>query len=166
MTHANVTQEARDSEETCSIARALTVVGEHWTLLIVREAALQHVTRFADFRDRLGIAPDILTLRLGTLVAEGVMEKRPYRQPGARTRFSYHLTPAGEQLRLILAALQQWGDDNRPPATGPSTLRRSVGDDRPVRVAFVDDTDAVVPADRVHFLTAAPSRRIGDQTAR
>lgn len=81
------------------------------------------------------------------------MEKRPYREPGARTRFSYHLTPAGEQLRLVLAALQQWGDENRPPSTGPAILRRSAEGERPVRVAFVEGTDAAIPADKVHFLT-------------
>ncbi|MFD8424532.1 winged helix-turn-helix transcriptional regulator [Streptomyces sp. NPDC059466] len=149
-------QQESDREEACSIARSLEVVGDRWTMLILREAALQDVTRFADFRSHLGIAPDVLTLRLGTLVEGGVMEKRPYREPGARTRFSYHLTPAGEQLRLVLAALQQWGDENRPPSTGPSTLRRSAHGDRPVRVAFVDDTDAVVAAADVNFLTTVP----------
>jgi DNA-binding HxlR family transcriptional regulator len=148
---ANIT---RKEEPVCSIARALEVVGDRWTLLILREAALQEVTRFADFRDHLGIAPDILTSRLGILVDEGVMEKRPYREPGARTRYSYHLTSAGEQLRLVLAALQQWGDENRPRAGGPSTLRRSANRRRPVRVAFVDDTDVVVPAGSVTFTPA------------
>jgi DNA-binding HxlR family transcriptional regulator len=148
---ANIT---RKEESVCSIARALEVVGDRWTLLILREAALYEVTRFADFRDRLGIAPDILTSRLGILVDEGVMQKRPYREPGARTRYSYHLTSAGEQLRLVLAALQQWGDDNRPPAGGPSTLRRSADRTRPVRVAFVDDTDVVIPEGSVIFTPA------------
>jgi DNA-binding HxlR family transcriptional regulator len=145
----------RKTEEVCSIARTLEVVGDRWTLLILREAALYDVTRFAGFRERLGIAPDMLSNRLGTLVNAGVMEKQPYREPGARTRYSYHLTPAGEQLLLVLAALQQWGDENRPPTSGPSTLRRSADRGRPVRVAFVDDTDVVVPAANVVFSPAA-----------
>jgi DNA-binding HxlR family transcriptional regulator len=95
---------------------------------------LPGATRFADFRNDLGIAADILTSRLADLVDEGLMEKRPYREPGARMRYSYHLTPAGEQLRLVLAALQQWGDENRPPIGGPSTLRRSADRGRPVSV--------------------------------
>ncbi|ETK33600.1 winged helix-turn-helix transcriptional regulator [Microbispora sp. ATCC PTA-5024] len=141
----------REAEELCSIARTLEIVGDMWTLLIIREAALRGVTRFADFRAGLGIAPDLLSARLASLVDAGVMEKRPYREPGARTRDSYHLTPAGEDLRLVLAALQQWGDDNRPPSVGPTILRRSAGPGRPVRVAFVDDTDAVVAPDDVRF---------------
>jgi DNA-binding HxlR family transcriptional regulator len=148
-------------EPVCSIERALDVVGDKWTLLILREAALREVTRFADFRQRLGVAPDILTSRLATLVDQGVMVKRPYQEPGSRTRFSYHLTPAGEQLRLVLAALQQWGDDNRPLDLGPSYLRRSAEFDRPVRVAFVDDQDAVVPPEDVDFTMADWVRRTG-----
>lgn len=93
----------------------------------------------------------MLSNRLNILVDADVMEKQPYREPGARTRYSYHLTPAGEQLLLVLAALQQWGDENRPPTSGPSVLRRSADHGRPVRVAFVDDTDAVIPADGVVF---------------
>jgi DNA-binding HxlR family transcriptional regulator len=123
-----------EEEPLCSIERALQVVGDRWTLLILREALLQGATRFADFRNDLGIAADILTSRLADLVDEGLMEKRPYREPGARMRYSYHLTPAGEQLRLVLAALQQWGDENRPPVGGPSTLRRSADRGRPVSV--------------------------------
>lgn len=143
---------AENSPETCSIARALEVVGDKWTLLILREALLFEVTRFADLRDRLGIAPNLLSQRLAALVDGGVMEKHPYREPGSRTRFSYHLTPAGEDLRLVLSALQQWGDENRPLPEGPSCLRRSVAEGRPVRVDFVDDADTVVPVDEVDFI--------------
>jgi DNA-binding HxlR family transcriptional regulator len=139
-------------QTTCSIARALEVVGDRWTLLILREAVLSDVTRFADFRDRLGIAPHLLSHRLGALVDTGVMEKHPYREPGSRTRFSYHLTPAGEQLRLLLGALQQWGDENRPVPAGPTCLRRSAHQGRPVRLAFVDDADTVIPPNEVGFV--------------
>ncbi|MET9877115.1 helix-turn-helix domain-containing protein [Actinacidiphila glaucinigra] len=142
-------------ETVCSIARTLEVVGDKWTLLVLREAALRGVTRFADFRRELGIAPDLLTGRLGSLVDEGIMEKRPYREPGSRTRYSYHLTPAGEELRLILAALQQWGDAHRTPARGPAHLRRSAAGGRPVSVAFVDDAGTVLPVTDVEF---APSQ--------
>jgi DNA-binding HxlR family transcriptional regulator len=154
MSAVNVNHKA---EEMCSIARTLEIVGDKWTFLILREAALRKVTRFADFRDGLRIAPDVLSNRLNILVDAEVMEKQPYREPGTRTRYSYHLTPAGEQLLLVLAALQQWGDENRPPTSGPSTLRRSADHGRPVRVAFVDDTDAVIPAGSVLFTPAAPA---------
>jgi DNA-binding HxlR family transcriptional regulator len=143
-----------DTEEFCSIARALDVLGDRWTLLVLREADLNGVTRFADFRSRLGIATDVLASRLGALVEAGVMEKRPYQETGARTRYGYHLTPAGEKLRVVLGALQQWGDEHRPPSVGPTVARRSPHD-RPLRVAFVDDGDAVVPLADVRFTRTA-----------
>jgi DNA-binding HxlR family transcriptional regulator len=149
-----MTKVSQGEESLCSIERALQVVGDRWTLLILREALLQGTTRFADFRNDLGIAADILTSRLADLVDEGLMEKKPYREPGTRMRYSYHLTPAGEQLRLVLAALQQWGDENRPPADGPSTLRRSADRGRPVSVRFVDDVGTVIPPSSVLFTPA------------
>ena len=132
----------RESTSPCSIARCLDVLGERWTFLIVREA-LSGVTRFADFRAALGVAPDVLTERLATLVDAGVMERRPYQDPGARVRDGYHLTPAGLELKIVLAALQQWGDSHRPYELGPTVIRRAP-DDRAVRVAFVDEADVVV----------------------
>ena len=148
----------RQSTSPCSIARCLDVLGERWTFLIVREA-LSGVTRFADFRAALGIAPDVLTERLSTLVAAGVLDKQPYQDPGARVRYGYHLTAAGLELKVILAALQQWGDDHRPYELGPTVIRRAT-DDRPVRVAFVDDADVVVADADVAMIrtTAYPTR--------
>jgi len=134
---------------TCSIARSLEVLGEKWTFLVIRDA-LAGVTRFADFRASLGIAPDILTSRLGTLVAAGVLEKVPYQEPGSRQRHEYHLTAAGQDLRVVLGALQQWGDTHRPGDEGPAVVRRSTGG-RPLAVAFVDDRDRPVPLDDVRF---------------
>jgi DNA-binding HxlR family transcriptional regulator len=142
------------TETPCSIARTLEVVGERWTFLILREA-LDGVTRFAEFRDRLKIAPDVLSDRLTTLVGAGVLEKQPYREPGSRARFSYHLTPAGVDLRLALGALQQWGDAHRPREAGPTVVRRTVDEDRPVHIAFVDDTGAALAPDRVKFVRTA-----------
>ena len=76
---------AKNPEEACSIARTLGVVGERWTFLILREAFLG-ATRFAEFRDRLGVAPDVLSDRLATLVEYGVMAREPYREPARSKR--------------------------------------------------------------------------------
>jgi DNA-binding HxlR family transcriptional regulator len=138
------------TQQTCSIARSLEVLGERWTFLILREA-LSGTSRFADFRAALGVAPDVLSDRLATLVASGVLEKRPYREPGARARDSYHLTQAGRELQVVLAALQQWGDEHRPYEPGPTVLRRTP-DGRPVHVGFVDDEGREVPMDEVRFV--------------
>src|SRR6266516_5933377 len=126
------------SNTTCSIARSLDVLGERWTFLVLREA-FSGVTRFADFRAVLGVAPDVLSDRLSTLVEAGVLTRQPYREPGSRSRFSYHLTPAGRELLVVLGALQQWGDEHLPPPGGPTIVRRNRRSGRPLRVDFVDD---------------------------
>ena len=134
-------------ESACSIARSLGVLGERWTFLILREAFLG-ATKFAEFRDRLGVAPDVLSDRLSTLVEYGVMERERYQEPGARPRFAYRLTPAGTELRVVLGALQQWGDKYLPPPERPSVLRQVRGTDLPVHVGYVDDQgNEVAPAD-------------------
>jgi DNA-binding HxlR family transcriptional regulator len=140
-------------ETPCSIARTLEVLGERWTFLVVRDA-LAGTTRFADFRATLGVAPDILTNRLNTLVEVGVLERRPYQEEGKRARQDYHVTAAGRELLVILGALQQWGDQHRPYSKGPTIVRRSTGD-RPLRVAFVDDDGHEVPLPEVRFLRTA-----------
>jgi DNA-binding HxlR family transcriptional regulator len=134
----------KDLDPTCSIARSLGVLGERWTFLILREAFLG-ATKFAEFRDRLGIAPDVLSDRLSTLVEYGVMEREPYQEPGARPRFAYRLTPAGTELRVVLSALQQWGDEHLPRPEGPSMLRRVRGTDCPVHVGYLNDQGLEVP---------------------
>src|SRR5665213_4220963 len=106
----------------CSIARALGVLGERWTLLILREA-IDGRTRFAEFREALGIASDVLSERLGTLVAYGVMTREPYRDPGHRVRHAYKLTQAGRELHVALGALQMWGDRHLPGDEGPTIQR-------------------------------------------
>lgn len=134
----------------CAIARSLEVLGERWTFLVVREAFLG-TTRFADFRATLGVAPDILTARLATLVEAGVLERVPYQEPGTRQRFEYRLTAAGRELQVVLGALQQWGDEHNPFPPGPTYVRRS-SDGRPLHVAFVDDRGAEVPLSEVRIL--------------
>ncbi|MQY27294.1 putative HTH-type transcriptional regulator [Nocardia sp. RB56] len=107
----------------CSVGRALAVIGERWTLLIVREA-LDGAARFDDFRQRLGIARNLLTTRLDTLVQAGIMERIPYRVLGARLRHEYRLTPRGQDLRPVLVALLQWGDTYLADPEGPSVIVR------------------------------------------
>jgi DNA-binding HxlR family transcriptional regulator len=144
---------AKVPESSCSIARSLGVLGERWTFLILRDAFLG-ATRFAEFRDRLGVAPDVLSDRLATLVAYGVMEREPYQEPGARSRSAYRLTPAGRELQVVLSALQQWGDEHLPRPEGPSMLRRVKGTDGPVHVGYVDERGREVEPANVAMIPA------------
>jgi len=108
---------------TCSIARSLEVVGERWSLLVVREVSLG-VRRFGDIRAATGAPPAVLADRLRTLVALGVLETRPYREPGARTRSEYRLTDAGRELFPVLSALRDWGDRHLAEDAGPPVVLR------------------------------------------
>lgn len=148
------TQRTDLSTLSCSIARSLEVVGARWTLLIMREA-LAGRTRFAEFRDALRMAPDVLSERLATLVEYGVMTKQPYQEPGSRARLRYHLTPAGRDLLVVVGALQQWGDDHLPRPEGPTIERRSHIDNAPLRVAFVDPNGNEVDLDKVDLVRTA-----------
>jgi len=94
-------------EAPCSIARALAVVGERWTLLILREIFFG-VSRFDPLRRRLGISRNVLTARLEHLVSEGVLEKVLYQDRPAR--HEYRLTEKGRDLYPVLLALLGWGD--------------------------------------------------------
>jgi DNA-binding HxlR family transcriptional regulator len=96
-------------------------VGEKWSLLIVRNA-LRGQSTFSEFRSSLGIPTDVLTARLSSLVASGILEKEAYREPGSRERFRYVPTEAGVGLRLVLAAMIQWGDEFEPSPYGPASL--------------------------------------------
>jgi DNA-binding HxlR family transcriptional regulator len=139
------------TEPSCSIARSLGVLGERWTILVLREA-MWGVTRFADFRAALGVAPDVLTDRLATLVEYGVLTRAAYQEPGQRTRSAYELTPAGRELAVVLGALQQWGDDHLPRTDGPTVVRRAHSTGRPVHVGFIDDRRREVALDNVDFV--------------
>lgn len=93
----------------CPIGLALGVVGQTWTLLLVREA-IRGVRRFDEFQSRLGVSRPLLSQRLSMLVEEGILERVPYREPNQRSRHEYHLTPKGEDLYPVMIALRQWGE--------------------------------------------------------
>lgn len=105
--------------EICSAARALEVAGERWSLLILRNAAFAGVTRFTDFQQRLGIAPNVLASRLELFVAEGLMTVAP-----APTGYGeYHLTEKGLDFKPVIIALTEWGDRWAAPEGRPIEYR-------------------------------------------
>ncbi len=143
-------------EPRCQVVRTLDVVGEKWSLLIIRNA-LRGQTRFSQFRDQLGIPSDILTARLATLVSGGILEKRAYRETGSRERFSYHLTEAGHALNVVIAALIQWGDEYNPSPYGQASLVTDGENSEPLQLEFVGATRGAVPTDEVRFLPGPAS---------
>jgi DNA-binding HxlR family transcriptional regulator len=104
----------------CSVAQCLEVVGEWWSMLIVRDAFLG-ITRFDAFQERLGISRNILNQRLGRLVETGILEKRRYSEHPPR--YDYHLTQKGRDLWPVLTAMRQWGDRHAAPDGPPLRVR-------------------------------------------
>jgi DNA-binding HxlR family transcriptional regulator len=105
----------------CSIARTLEVLGERWTLLVVRDALLG-LRRFDDFQHSLGVARNVLTDRLKRLVEAGVLERVPYQE--RPQRFEYRLTAIGRELAVPVIGLMHWGDRHLAEPAGPPRLTR------------------------------------------
>ena len=103
----------------CSVAQCLEVVGEWWSMLIVRDAFLG-VTRFDQFHERLGISRNVLNQRLSHLVTAGVLERTPYST--RPVRHEYRLTRKGRDLWPVLTAMRQWGDTHAAPDGPPLVL--------------------------------------------
>ena len=149
-----------EGQKNGSIARALEVVGERWTLLIIRDVLLGP-RRFVQLQESLGIASNVLTDRLKRLVDEGVLERVLYSD--RPQRYEYQVTKKGLDLNIALAALHQWGDDylsDKPPRL----LRRKV-DKKPIVVAIVPKGTKTLRADEVEAVDgpgatgSAPRRR-------
>jgi DNA-binding HxlR family transcriptional regulator len=145
----------RDYEgQVCSIARALELVGDRWTLLIVRDVALG-LRRFDQLLDSLGIASNVLTDRLNRLVAEGVLERVRYSE--RPERFEYRLTKKGGELRVALLALMQWGD--RHLSEKPPRIARRRSDRSPVSVRLVAGDGAIVAPGDLEVVPGPGARR-------
>lgn len=100
------------SQENCPIARSLEILGDPWTMLVLRQA-FAGVRRFDQFRDQLGVADNVLSKRLAALVDAGLLHRVPY-QDERRTRHEYVLTDAGADTFPVVTALAQWGEKHRP----------------------------------------------------
>jgi DNA-binding HxlR family transcriptional regulator len=136
-----------EGQESCSVARALEIVGERWTWLIIRDAFLG-LTRFAEFQRSLGIARNVLSDRLARLVEEGIFERVPYQE--RPPRYEYRLTQKGADLFTALNAVRQWGDQYLSPE--PMRLLRRKADRRPVVAALVPEGTRALSADETELV--------------
>ncbi len=105
----------------CSVARTMSVIGDRWTMLVLRDLFLG-IRRFEDFEKRLGIARPVLSQRLKKLVEEGVLDRVRYEQRPAR--YEYRLTPKGRDLYPIIITLTNWGDKHMAGDAGPPVVTR------------------------------------------
>lgn len=135
-----VVERDRYDPANCSVKRTLDIVGERWTLLVVREA-FYGARRFEQFQARIGCARNILSERLRTLVDAGLMRRVPYREAGQRERYEYRLTDKGLDLVTAVVALMQWGDRWESDPDGPPVkiLHRSCGHEAEVVLRCTHD---------------------------
>ena len=110
----------------CSIARTLEIVGEKWTILILREIWYGS-SRFSEFEHVLGCPRNLLAERLKMLVQEGILATETYKEPGARSRPKYVITQKGIDLVPAVMGLMQWGDKYRADPEGPAVEARHRG---------------------------------------
>ena len=107
------------AEEDCSLSRTLAVIGDRWTLLILRDAFLR-VKRFEEFEKSLKIARRVLSERLARLVEEGILSRVPYQE--RPTRYEYRLTEKGLELHPAILSLVHWGDKHYAGRKGPPVI--------------------------------------------
>jgi DNA-binding HxlR family transcriptional regulator len=119
----------RWSAENCTIGRAMEILGEKWTVLVLREVFLG-IRRFEDMRVRTQIPRQVLTNRLARLVNHGLLKREPYQEPGSRVRDEYRLTAKGLDLYPVLVALRDWGDRHLggPEGAPMVTVHRDCGE--------------------------------------
>ena len=149
--------------EACSAGRALAVLGDRWTLLVLREV-FNGVRRFDDISNHIGVARDVLARRLTTLTDEGVLAKVPYQEPGRRTRYEYRLTQAGKDLRPVLLALMAWGDEYRSTDGAPLMLiHPDCG--APVHLMMSCEAGHALPDNAKLRMTPGPGARLRAEVA-
>jgi DNA-binding HxlR family transcriptional regulator len=140
----------------CSIDAAVRAIGSRSALLLMREA-FYGTRRFDDFARRACITEAVTAARLRELVELGVLERRPYREPGQRTRHEYALTPSGRDLLPVVMALMRWGDRHLSGPSGPPvrSVHRDCG--APLDVEVRCEAGHEVPLDEVS-MAFAPRR--------
>jgi DNA-binding HxlR family transcriptional regulator len=140
------------SIENCTVQRALQVLGDRWSFVVLREV-FSGVRRFADMRTRTAIPRQVLSDRLDRLVDEGLLRRAPYREEGQRPRLEYRLTDKGLDLYPVLVALNEWGSRYYADADGSPLTFLHRDCDAPIETVLrcadghdVDEVRAVVTA--------------------
>ena len=145
----------------CNLARSFELIGDRWTLLILR-SALYGVRRFDDLQADLDIPRSVLSNRLAGLVETGIMERKEYREDGQRTRLEYPLTKMGKALGLPFIAMTAWGDKWLGRGSSPFTLRsKSTG--QKLSIALVDERGRLAKGSDLNVEIDAGASRAADK---
>jgi DNA-binding HxlR family transcriptional regulator len=144
------------SRQSCSIAATLEIIGDPWTLLVIRDA-FQGVRRFEQWQERLGVARNVLAARLKSLVANGVLEPRVYSE--RPLRHEYVLTAKGKDLSAVLLTLYDWGARHlyHDPDAGVSFKHKPCGNTLKPKLVCSDCGEPVKPRDLEMILSPGPT---------
>lgn len=149
------------SDDNCTIGRAMTILGEKWTFLVVREVLLG-IRRFEDMRVRTAIPKQVLTDRLALLVEHGILRKVPYQEPGSRARHEYRPTEKGLALYPILISLSEWGNRYLADPDGPPSEFAHRGCDARVEQQLVCAAGHAIEDPREVAMRVGPGARLRD----
>ncbi|MET9315403.1 helix-turn-helix domain-containing protein [Kribbella sp. NPDC003505] len=148
-------QRVRHEGAECPVARAVDVIGDRWSLLIVRDA-FDGISRFGEFQRNLGLAKNILSSRLRELVAHGILEVLPAADGTAY--HEYALTQKGRDLFVIMVSLRQWGEDHLFEPAEPHSVLLDTKTRKPIRkLSVTDETGRVLDS------TDAFVRKVSDE---
>jgi DNA-binding HxlR family transcriptional regulator len=147
------------SAENCTVGRAMEIIGERWTVLVLREI-FNGIRRFDDIRVRTPVPRQVLSDRLRTLVRHGILYRHRYQEPGTRPRDEYRLTPMGFDLYPVLAAIRDWGDRYLagPEGSPVELAHRDCG--APVHAVLRCDAGHQVPPGRDVLPRPGPGARL------
>jgi DNA-binding HxlR family transcriptional regulator len=145
----------------CNLARSFELIGDRWTLLILR-SALYGVRRFDDLQADLDIPRSVLSNRLAGLVETGIMERKEYREDGQRTRIEYPLTKMGKALGLPFIAVTAWGDKWLGRGGSPFTLRSKSTGQR-LSIALVDERGRLAKGSDIEVAIDVAASRAADK---
>lgn len=145
----------------CSVARTLEIVGDRWTLLILRDV-FNGVRRFADLQRHLGIARNVLTQRLTALVDAGILVRIPYQEPGARRRHEYEPTDRGRELLAVLLTIIAWGDRHLADASGPPVHVRHTACGADIRLVPICEGGHAIESASEVLIEPGPGARPGE----
>lgn len=145
-----------ESHENDAITAALQIIGDRWSLLILR-GVFRGLHRFGELRDDLGIASNLLTDRLNTLVSEGILTRIPYQQ--RPVRHEYRLTTAGLELSPVLISIMKWGETHRLEGRTPTTLVHAACDAPIENITRCTACDETLDAPEIRRSTKQATRR-------
>jgi DNA-binding HxlR family transcriptional regulator len=143
----------------CSIARSMQLLGERWTILVLR-SAFNGIRRFDDIQQNTGAPRQVLSARLAHLVEHGLLRRVPYQEPGQRQRYEYRLTDKGLDLYPVLVSLLEWGDKYLADDDGPAVTLTHKDCGAPVRVTIQCADGHEVPTAR--HVRPVPTQRSGE----